>query len=429
MEDSLEESAQLILQPFDDPAQLVQQLLLALFLGLLVGLQRERSERSLAGLRTFPLITVLGTLSSLLAMRFGGWIVAASLLGVVAVIAIGNMGLRQAGKSTGQGTTTEIAILVMFAVGAFLPIGPWVIAVAVGAGVAVLLQFKPELHGLASKLGDRELDAMMRFVLISCVILPVLPNQTYGPFDILNPFEIWLMVVLIVGISLAGYVIYKLFGRNAGILLSGILGGTISSTATTVSYARRKHATSAEVALSTLVILMASAVVYVRVIIEVSVVAPAFVSIVAPSVGAMFVLTVIPAAWLWWRADHETAEMPEQENPAELRSAVIFAAVYAGVLLAMAATKEYIGNQGMYVVAGISGLTDMDAITLSTARLVSDGRLDANDGWRLIVVAIVSNLVFKATMVAAIGGRALFRRVALYFSLPAIGGLLFAALV
>lgn len=421
----METATRLVVQPPFDAPQLLQQLLLALLLGLLVGLQRERSERSLAGLRTFPLITVFGTMSSMLALEFGGWIVAAGLLGVVAVIAIGNVGLRKSGKSSGQGTTTEIAILVMFAVGAFLPIGPWIIAVVVGAGVAVLLQFKPELHGWASKLGDRDLDAIMRFVLISCVILPVLPNRTYGPFDILNPFEIWLMVVLIVGISLAGYVIYKFFGRNAGILLAGILGGAISSTATTVSYARRDHSAAAATALSAVVILIASSVVYVRVLVEVSVVAPTFLVMVVPAVGAMFALTVLPAVWLWWRGDHEAAEMPEQENPTELRSAVIFACVYACVLLAMAATKEYIGSRAMFVVAGISGLTDMDAITLSTARLVAENRLDAQDGWRLIVVAIISNLAFKAAMVRAMGGPQLFRLVARLFALPVLGGLLF----
>jgi len=424
MNDPLETAQQLIDQPLSDPAQLVQPLLLALSLGLLVGLQRERSERSLAGLRTFPLITVFGTMSSLLALRFGGWIVAASLLGVVAVIAIGNIGLRRGGKSAGQGTTTEIAVLLMYAVGAFLPIGPWVIGVAVGAGVAVLLQFKPELHGLAAKLGDTELDAIMRFALISCVILPVLPNQTYGPLDVLNPFEIWLMVVLIVGISLAGYIIYKFFGRNAGILLSGLLGGAISSTATTVSYARRDNSTTAGAALSTLVILLASSVVYVRVLIEVSVVARDFVIVALPAVATMLLLTLLPMAWLARRAAHKAAPMPEQENPTELRSALLFACIYAGVLFAMAATKEYVGNQGMYVVALISGLTDMDAITLSTSRLVADARLDPHDGWRLIVVAILSNLAFKTAIAGVLGGRHLLRLLLTLLMLPTLAGVL-----
>ncbi len=253
-----------------------QQLAVSVLLGLLVGLQREHAASGIAGMRTFPLITLLGTLSAMLAEHFGGgWIVAAGLLGVVGITAVGHF-IRQGGKGVRSnlperpegccaqigpdpfspqdahpGTTTDVAMLLMFAVGALVVIGPISVAMAVGGGVAVLLQFKPELHGLARKLGDDDLRAIMQFVLITCIILPVLPNRNYGPggvfhldaaaaaaLDVLNPREIWLMVVLIVGLSLGGYISYKFFGRNAGILLGGILGGAVSSTATTVSYAR-----------------------------------------------------------------------------------------------------------------------------------------------------------------------------------------------
>ena len=143
--------------------------------------------------------------------------------------------------------TTEVAILVMYVVGAYLVVGERMVAVAVGATVAVLLQFKPELHGIAARLGDQDLRAIMTFALITCIILPVLPNTTYevvSPLDVLNPFEIWMMVVLMVGISLTGYLVYKFFGRNAGILLGGVLGGAVSSTATTLSYAKRTRWTA-----------------------------------------------------------------------------------------------------------------------------------------------------------------------------------------
>ena len=152
------------------------------------------------------------------------------------------------------------------------------VAIAVGGGVAVLLQFKPELHGIAQKLGDDDLRAIMQFVLITCIILPVLPNQNYGPDSLLpasptptpdrstcsTRCEIWLMVVLIVGLSLGGYIIYKFFGRNAGILLGGILGGAISSTATTVSYARGTRDDPLGARTASIVIMIASTVMYVR---------------------------------------------------------------------------------------------------------------------------------------------------------------------
>ena len=230
------------------------QLGISLLLGLLVGLQREHAASGIAGMRTFPLITVLGTLSALMAPSLGNWIIPAAMFGLAAVIVVGHVvQLRQVEPHTG--TTTDMAMLVMFAVGAYLVVGPMVVAVAVGGGVAVLLQYKPEMHRVAQKLGDEDLRAIMQFVLISCIILPVLPNKNFGPssllglttnaLDVFNPFETWLMVVLIVGMSLGGYIFYKFFGRDAGILLGGVLGGAISSTAATVSYARRAKGSAA----------------------------------------------------------------------------------------------------------------------------------------------------------------------------------------
>jgi uncharacterized membrane protein (DUF4010 family) len=197
-----------------------QQLGLSALLGLLVGLQRERTTTGVAGMRTFPLITVLGTASALLADKFGGWIVAAGLLGIVAVLMVHHLSqIRQ--PEPGHGSTTDVAMLVMFAVGALLVVGPMGVAVAIGGGVAVLLQFKPELHRFAARLGDEDLRAVMQFVLITCIILPVLPHHRlallpdppYGELNVLDPFEIWLMVVLVVGLTLGGYILYKFLGQ------------------------------------------------------------------------------------------------------------------------------------------------------------------------------------------------------------------------
>ena len=199
-----------------------QELGIALGIGLLVGLQRERTSSLLAGFRTFPLVTILGAVSAMLAQSFGGWIVAFGFLAVTGVVIVGNVVLLRKGDRDG-GITTEVAILVMYAVGALLVVGSREIAIAVGAGVAVLLQFKQRLHGIASRLEDRDVIAMMQFALVSLVILPALPDRTFGPYDVLNPHQIWLMVVLIVGISLGGYVAYKLFGEGAGTALGGIL--------------------------------------------------------------------------------------------------------------------------------------------------------------------------------------------------------------
>src|SRR5688572_9783050 len=176
----------------------------SLGLGLLVGLQRERANSQLAGIRTFALITLLGSISALLAQEFGGWIIAAGLIALALFTFSANRAKLESGQPE-PGMTTEVAILLMFAIGAYLMIGRRSIAVAAGGAVLVLLHFKQPLHLFVKRIGEKDLHAIVRLALISLVILPVLPNRTYGPLGVLNPFEIWLMVVLIVGISLAGY--------------------------------------------------------------------------------------------------------------------------------------------------------------------------------------------------------------------------------
>lgn len=446
-----------------------QQLGIAVLLGLLVGLQREHAASGMAGMRTFPLITVLGSLSAILADHYHeSWIVAAGLLAIVAVAIVGHVFRPQsADREKGAvpisrndpegashkgglpplpapdlrpGTTTDVAMLLMYVVGALVVIGPISVAIAVGGGAAVLLQFKPELHSIARKLGDEDLRAVMQFVLITCIILPILPNQNYGPMDllqlrapsaepgpldVLNPFETWLMVVLIVGLSLGGYIIYKFFGRDAGILLGGTLGGAISSTATTVSYARSTRDDPSGAGTAVIVIMIASTVMYLRVLLAVTVVSSqdlTFLGTLLMPVGILMLLTLLPAMILWFRVRQQPTQMPEQTNPTQLKSAIVFGLMYAGVLLALAMAQYYWRGRGLYAVAFLSGLTEMDAITLSTARMSLTDSLVASDGWRMIVLAAMANLISKASIAGLLGGWRLLVRISLLFAIPMLGG-------
>lgn len=411
-----------------------EQLGIALALGLLVGLQRQHRQSLIAGLRTFPLITVLGTLAALFDQQLasGGWMTPAGFLGLTVVVAV-SMIFEMRRENTDPGLTTEAAILVMYLVGAYVVFGDRIVAIAVGAGVAVLLQFKGELHGIAARLGDEDLRAIMTFALITFVILPVLPNRTYdlvAPLDVLNPFEIWMMVVLMVGISLGGFLAYKFLGTRAGVLLGGLLGGAISSTATTITYARRSQESAEVSRIATAVIVIASTVVYGRVILEICVVAPRHWQALVPPIACMMLASALAAGIVWLRLPRTAEEMPAQHNPTELRSALVFAGLYAGVLLALAAVKTYFGGRGLYAVAVLSGLTDMDAITLSTSRLVGitpeHGGIDASQGWRLIVLATIANLTFKWAMCLAIGRQTFAWQIAALFAAPvAVGGILF----
>lgn len=398
----------------------ILQLAVALGLGLLVGMQRERTERSVAGVRTFPLITMFGTICAQLSQALGGWVLAAGLVALAGIVVAANFAKLRKGDID-PGTTTEMAAMLLFAVGA-LTVFDLSAAVIVGGLVALLLHLKPQMHRIVGAIGERDVRAIMQFALISLVILPVLPNREFGPYEVLNPFKIWLMVVLIVGISLCGYVAFKLFSARAGTVVGGVLGGLISSTATTVSFARSSKAAADGAPLFATVILIAAAVVFGRVLALIAAVAaPAF-GAIAPPLAAMMGLMIVLAGVLHFFTRHKTMRPPEPENPAELKSALIFGGLYALVLLLVAVARDHFGQAGLYTVAVLSGLTDMDAITLSTAQLVAGGQLDAATGWRAILVASMSNIVFKAGMVAVLGSRALFWRVGAFFAAALAGG-------
>ncbi|MER2996368.1 MgtC/SapB family protein [Pontibacter populi] len=406
--------------------ELFQILAISLGLGLLVGLQRQHEKARIAGIRTFPLITVFGTVCAWLAQDFGGWIIAAGAVATAAIVVAANL-LQRREQHVDVGQTTEAAMLLMFAIGAYLVIGKTSVAVALGGVVAVLLHLKETLHQAIAKLGETDLRAIMQFVVISLVILPVLPNETYGPYEVLNPYNIWLMVVLIVGIGLAGYFAYKIFGGRAGTLLGGVLGGLISSTATTVTYAKRSKTHDSQTAsnnLIALVIFIATAVSLLRIIVEITVVAPTTLGKVAPPLISLLLLMAILIVVGFLFKKEDAGQMPEQENPAQLKTALVFGAIYAIVILATAAAKDHFGDSGLFIVAIISGLTDVDAITLSTSRLMNNQTIGLDTGWKVIMIAALSNIAFKGAMVAVLGSRALFTRVALLFGLSLVAGLL-----
>lgn len=404
-----------------------QQLGIAVGLGLLVGLQRERTSATIAGLRTFPLITVLGVLSGMLSKELGGWVLAGAFVALAGTMAVGNLLAMREGE-TDPGITTEVAMLVMFAVGAAVVALPIAVVLVIGGGVAVLLQFKSKLHGFASRLGEADLTAIMRFALIALVILPVLPNRPFGPFQVLNLFEIWLMVVLIVGISLAAFIVLKFFGQEAGTLIGGILGGLISSTATTVSWAERTRKHGVDDRAAAAVIMIASTVLVARVLVEIALFGPALLPAAIPPLGALFAVFVALSIAMWMRSkESSTARTVVGEPPSELGPALFFGALYAVVLVAVAAAKAWSGDRGLFAVAAISGLTDVDAITLSTSRLAETGHLGMTVGWKVILVGALSNTIFKGATVALLGTRRLFALVGTLYGVAFVAGALILA--
>ena len=450
-----------------EPLELAFQLGLALILGFLIGLQRERSKSGF-GIRTFPLITVFGMLCALLSTLFGSWLLPVGLfclmiIGVATSLTksyllrqwwlrqtendrnndgnknnAGNIEGETAGTTTAAlpgperktptvpdfGTTTLVTMLVMFCIGALLVNPKWnLLAMEITGIMAIILQFKLELHQVADKLGESDMRAIMQFVMISFIILPVLPNHDYGPYGIFNPYETWLMVVLIVGVSLGGYICYKFFGENTGILLGGFFGGAISSMATTISYARMTKAKTVTPKVAGVVIMIASTVLLLRLLILVAIVSEQFFLRCWQPVLAFMVFCSIPAFVAWRGIGNGTSSVQTHTNPTQWQSALTFGLLYAAIAGAMKIASSELGTDGLYLVAGVSGLTDTTAVTLSTARLSLNNPAILENGWRVIIICSLTNLLFKWLTVWCLAGRTLALNVFKLFLIPALAGI------
>jgi uncharacterized membrane protein (DUF4010 family) len=388
--------------------------LTSLALGLLIGLERERNPSSKAGLRTFALVALLGTLASLIADKTASpWIVAAGLVLVgLMMIAAYARGSHPGEQAADPGTTSVAAVCVCYSLGVLIWLGYPTLAVMLGVLTTLLLYFKPELRGLSQSLTRQDLLSILQFAALSFVILPVLPDQNYGPYNALNPYQIWLMVVLISGIGLAGYVALRITGGRHGVLLLGLLGGMVSSTATSMVYAR--HARDpGMLQLAAVVILTANLVVPVRLAVLAGVVSPGILPLLAPVLGGALACGAIGTFYWWRKLTRQTVlELPEIRNPTEIRTALGFGLLFGVVLFFSAWLSDAAGSRGLYAVALVSGLTDVDAITLSTLRLYDLGALHPLQAVSAIVLALVSNIAFKLGLVLVVGGAVLARRCA-----------------
>jgi uncharacterized membrane protein (DUF4010 family) len=396
-------------------AEQLPRFLSSLAIGLLIGLERERTPSAKAGLRTFALVALLGTLAAMLSemidlpwLLVAGWVV----VGLMIIAAY----FTNPPEEADPGTTTVAALLLCYGLGALNWFGQTTLAVMLAVGVTALLYFKPELRGMTQRLTRRDLVSILQFAVLTFVVLPILPDRSYGPYGALNPHQVWLMVVLISGISLAGYVALRFFRSRYGAVLLGLLGGLVSSTATSLVYARHSRDNANLVRLSVMVILIANMVVLVRIGVVTMVVAPPVLVHLLPILGTglLFGLVVLVAGWRRQRAPMDLP-VPETANPTEIHAALGFGLLYGVVLLASAWLTDIAGSKGTYAVALVSGLTDLDAITLSSLRLFELGQLTPAHVAGSVALAYFSNMLFKFGLVLFIGGKELARSAALGF--------------
>lgn len=389
---------------------------LALVVGGLVGLQREhaRGERGevFAGARTFALFALAGAGGALAAEILahpGAFLAVLAVVGALVVVSHG------IGAWRGEiGLTTEMAAIVTFLAGALCYWGQYELAAALGVAVAVLLSLKFEVRQFAQRITQADVLAALKIAVITAIVLPLLPNRAFGPapWDAFNPHRVWLMVVLVSGIGFLGYVLMKTLGPGRGIGLTGFLGGLVSSTAVTLSFAQRGRREAPLARALALGIVAAWTVMFGRILVVVAVVnrdllprlAPPIV--VAGAVGLLYSLVLLRAA--------RRGEVPELEvaAPFELGPAVKFGLLYAGILVAARAAHMYLGDLGVYLSSVVAAVADVDAITLSLAELGRPGGgVDPVTAARAIVVAAMANTVVKGGLVLFLGGRNLRRAI------------------
>jgi uncharacterized membrane protein (DUF4010 family) len=388
----------------------------AIGLGLLLGIERERkrdAELFFGGVRTFALIALLGAVGAFMERALNqGWLIIAAFVALSALVIVSYATTAARGE---LGITTEISAMLAFIVGALC--GWQHVGVASVATVVclLLLTFKDFLHRLARRVELADIEATLTFAVISVIILPLLPNQNFGPppLDVINPYKIWLMVVLIAGLNFLGYVLVKVLGNEHGLALTGILGGLVSSTAVTLSFSQRSRREPEMSSAFVLAIVIAWTIMFLRVVIMVGIINRALAASLAVALGCMALAGLLVCLALWRRRAHETGVVTAGANPFELGEAIKFGLLFGIVTIVAKAAEVYLGATGLYLAGAVAGATDVDAIALSMANRATTTPESIKIAAYTIVIAVISNTLVKAGMVAFMGAPAMRRTIVL----------------
>lgn len=414
---------------------LIRDFLIALLIGALVGIEREKHKSverpgSFGGLRTFILFAQTGAVAAWLSQQAGSpWLFIAALLAVALIVVVAYV-LESRSAPDALGVTSEISAITVFLLGGAVMYGYAELAVALGIATSAVLAFKQPLHGIVHRIGTDDLYAGLKLLIATFIVLPLLPNQPVDPLHALNPYKLWLLVILISGLSLVGYVAVRWLGPARGTAATGITGGLVSSTAISLSFARQSRADTDPLAGDTLAagILLSWVVMFVRVVVAVGIVyAPLVPEMVVPF-SAMGVVSALLAAMFYRRGTRRSLPVEQSEevkvkNPFSLTAATQFGLLFALVLVVVKFTEQYAPPEGMYLVAAFAGLTDVDAITLSMAEYARQGNaLDL--AVTALVVATLSNTLVKCALVVVLGSGSLRRRLLAATAAVVLAGLI-----
>jgi uncharacterized membrane protein (DUF4010 family) len=390
----------------------------AALIGLLLGLEREHSQRSdgglFAGIRTFPILTLSGFVAARVAGLGAEWVLPTTLL------AIGGLAIASyvRGANAHLGATTEVTAILAPLLGAMVAWREGVLAASVAVLVALLLAMKPALHRLAGAITEDEIFAILKFCVLAMILLPLLPNRALGPYDALVPRQVGIVVVVLSAVSLGGYLLVRTLGARAGWTLAGLLGGLGSSTAVTLSLSSKAREHVDEIRALAVGIVLASTVLYVRVLLVVSLFDVALAAYLTP---AMLVLLLCGGGFAlvaYRKLGPETRAGVTFKNPAEIGKALVLGLVFSTIVVLARAAQANLGTSGIWATGAVGGLVDVDSVAIAVAGMRRGGLVSLGVGSGAVLLATLANLVLKGGVVIVAGGRDLARRVA-----PAFGAL------
>ncbi|OGT79792.1 MAG: hypothetical protein A3H91_08230 [Gammaproteobacteria bacterium RIFCSPLOWO2_02_FULL_61_13] len=384
----------------------------AIGLGVLLGLERERTkgEEGGAGVRTFALIALGGAIAGYLQeFLLLDWL-ALAMFAAIAALIIGMYVVTSLHGDTG--ITTEVSALLAFALGLLCAHGQLQLAGWIAVAMALLLALKDWLHRLASRIASADVEATLKFCIVTLIILPLVPDVNYGPppLDVMNPYKIWLMVVLISALNFTSYLLIKIVGAEHGVGIAGLLGGMVSSTAVTLGFSQRSRQEGEDPSSLALGIVLAWTVMFFRVVIMSALISWELGRRLAFAVGLLCVASLGACYWLWRRhRQRQRGEVKAGSNPFELDEAIKFGLLFGVVVLVAKAAQVYLGDAGLYLAAAVAGLTDVDAITLAMANLASSDASNLQTAARAIVIAVMANTLTKSAMAIGLGSAELRR--------------------
>lgn len=393
---------------------------IALLIGLLLGLERERARRPdeglFAGIRTFPLFSIAGYIGAL-AGQHGMPLALPAVLLVVGALSVA---AYMKTPTEHAGVTTETAAVVTALLGALVGWGQAPVASALAVAVALLLTLKDPLHRVAGAVSADEILAILKFAVVALIVVPLLPDRAMGPYAALEPRRIGIVVLLLSGVSLVGYLLVRLVGGRAGWPLAGLLGGLVSSTAVTLSFSGKARESSALVRALALGIVLASTILYVRGAVVTALLDATLGRHLWPRLAVLLGLALVMAALQYHRLEAGPADTAQLGNPVELGRAVMLGAVFAAVLLAARAAQAEMGTAGLWAVGALGGLVDVDSVAVAAARVRQQGLAEPSVAAGAYLLATLTNLLFKAGAVVVVGGRELARRVLPAFAVLAL---------